>query len=58
MGMDRGAHLVALGVRAHEAQDRQAGLRAAVHEAHHLNAGHSVDDNLGQHILQLAGRSI
>ncbi len=53
----RAARLVALGVRAHEPQHRQARLGAAVHEAHHLHARHALDDHLGQHVLQRARRA-
>jgi len=53
----RAARLVALGVRTHEPQHRQARLRAAVDEAHHLHARHALDDHLGQHVLQRARRA-
>ena len=47
--------LLALGEGAHEAEDREARLRAGRAEAHHLDAGHAVDDHLGELVLELAG---
>ena len=45
-------HLVAAGVGTDQAQHSHAGLGAAVDEAHHLNAGDSVDHHFGQGVFQ------
>ena len=45
-------HLVAAGVSTDQAQHSHAGLGAAVDEAHHLNAGYSVDHHFGQGVFQ------
>ena len=47
--------LVAAGEGAHQAKNRHAGLRSAVHETDHLHTGNSVDDHLGQSVLKSAG---
>ena len=47
--------LFAAGVGAHQPQHGHAGLGAAVHKAHHLNAGHGIDHQLGQLVFQGAG---
>ena len=48
-------HLVASGEGAHQSKNRHAGLGAAVDEAHHLDAGNSVDHHLGQGVLEGTG---
>ena len=50
-------HLVASGEGADQSQHCHAGLGAAVHEAHHFNAGYGVNHHGGQGVLQFAGGS-
>mmetsp|Transcript_8138 Transcript_8138/g.20250 ORF Transcript_8138/g.20250 Transcript_8138/m.20250 type:complete len:478 (+) Transcript_8138:194-1627(+) len=50
-------HLLALGVRTHEAQHAHARLRARVGEAHHLDGRHRVDDHLGELVLERTRRA-
>mmetsp|Transcript_1349 Transcript_1349/g.3817 ORF Transcript_1349/g.3817 Transcript_1349/m.3817 type:complete len:483 (+) Transcript_1349:151-1599(+) len=48
-------HLLALGVRAHQAEHTHAGLGAGVGEAHHLHRRHRVDDHLRELVLERTG---
>mmetsp|Transcript_8373 Transcript_8373/g.25094 ORF Transcript_8373/g.25094 Transcript_8373/m.25094 type:complete len:416 (+) Transcript_8373:301-1548(+) len=49
--------LLVSGVRPHQPEHGEAGLRPGGHEAHHLHARHPVDHGLRHGVLQLAGSS-